>query len=61
MCRRPELVGIDYLWEDLDAVRRFVARWEKCAGTEVFRRELELRQQRWAQGLCRAWLVALLV
>jgi hypothetical protein len=59
---RPEVVEIDYLWKDLDAVRQFLQKWEclKCAGTEVFKRELE-RRQSWIQGLRRVWLVATLV
>jgi hypothetical protein len=62
LLKRPELVGIDYLWEDLDAVRQFLERWDKkeWPETEVFRCEIKLRQS-WAQGLRRAWLVALLV
>jgi hypothetical protein len=61
---RPEVVEIDYVWEDLDAVRRFLAKWHQCAATEVFKRQLEQRQslrQSWMQGLRRAWLVAALV
>ena len=60
MSRPPELVGIEYLWEDLDAVRRFLETYDKVAGTEVFKHELELRLS-WTQGLRRAWLAATLV
>ena len=53
----PGLVGIEFLWTDLDAIQCTLEMWKPLYPIRWIQWELE-RRLAWASGLRRAWLVA---